>query len=222
MCFLPPLRRLEKRSTKVLKSVVACGRGLGDLNLALLVPLIMFMAMEQAILWTDYTKAFISCPIGIQKLGFVMASYGGSTTVFALTLSRLSKYTGRQLLFAVAGVVNLGIFVTLYVWTPRADNEAVIYIVPVVWGLAEGIWQTQSNALIALLFPDKKEAAFANYHTWKAIGFTITFVYSSFLCVATKIIVAIALLVAAMLLYAIVEWRVSRLHANDYRLPSNI
>ena len=74
-----------------------------------------------------------------------MASYGGSTTVFALTLSRLSKYTGRQLLFAVAGVVNLGIFVTLYVWTPRADNEAVIYIVPVVWGLAEGIWQTQSN-----------------------------------------------------------------------------
>ena len=65
-------------------------------------------------------------------------------------------------------------------------------------------------ALVALLFPDKTDAAFANYHTWKAVGFTITFVYSNFLCVSTKLIVAMALLVVAITLYVIVELRVHR------------
>jgi len=64
--------------------------------------------------------------------------------------------------------------------------------------------------LIAHLFADKKEAAFANYHTWKAIGFTITFVFGNFLCVSTKLVVAGGLLVAAMLLYVLVEFRVRR------------
>ena len=55
--LLPPLTQASKAAkVPVLKSVMACGRGLADVNLALLVPLIMFMAMEQGILWTDYTK----------------------------------------------------------------------------------------------------------------------------------------------------------------------
>ena len=66
------------------------------------------------------------------------------------------------------------------------------------------------SALVGLLFPNKTDAAFANYHTWKAVGFTITFVYSNFLCVSTKLIVAMGLLVAAMILYSVVEIRVRR------------
>ena len=65
--------------------------------------------------------------------------------MFALLLSRLSKYSGRRVLFAVASVVNLGTFVVLYLYKPSADYVTVIYIVPIAWGLAEGIWQTQSN-----------------------------------------------------------------------------
>ncbi|XP_052798386.1 protein unc-93 homolog A-like [Mya arenaria] len=219
ICFLPSIRKpTTRKGSDILKSLISCGKGLCDVDLAMLVPLIMFMAMEQAILWTDYTKSFISCPIGIQKIGFVMAAYGASTTFFAMTLSQISKYTGRYVLFGLAGLVNLGILVTLYIWIPSADNIAVIFIIPVIWGLAEGIWQTQSNALIALLFADKKDAAFANYHTWKAIGFTVTFVYSNFLCVSTKLVVAIGLLVAAMLLYAIVEFRVRSRNERTYRI----
>ena len=92
-------------------------------------------------------QAFISCPVGIQTIGYVMAAYGASTTIFALLLSRLSKYTGRHILFAVASLVNLGTFVVLYLWTPSRDHISVIYLVPIAWGLSEGIWQTQSNGM---------------------------------------------------------------------------
>ncbi|XP_053397644.1 protein unc-93 homolog A-like [Mercenaria mercenaria] len=119
--FLPPLKKMaSKEKANILKSLASCGKGLTEINLVFLIPLIMFMAMEQAILWTDYTKAFISCPLGIQKLGFVMATYGGSTTVFALIFARVSKYTGRYVLFALAGLVNLGILITLYIWIPSS------------------------------------------------------------------------------------------------------
>lgn len=218
-CFLPPLKQqVSKQKTNVLSSLTLCGKGLLDVNLVLLVPLIMFMAMEQAILWTDYTKAFISCPVGIQKIGFVMSAYGGSTTFFALSLSKISQYTGRHFLFIVAGLVNFGILVTLYLWIPQRDDITLIFVLPVIWGLAEGIWQTQSNALVALLFPEKKDAAFANYHTWKAIGFSITFVYGNFLCVSTKLMIALVLLVVAMTLYVIVEIRVTRRKRSIYEV----
>ena len=58
--FLPSLnKKLSDGKDSILKSLASCGRGLCDVDLALLVPLFMFMAMEQAILWTDFTK--VSC-----------------------------------------------------------------------------------------------------------------------------------------------------------------
>jgi MFS family permease len=58
--FLPPVQKvISKQKVNLLKSLASCGKGLTDLNLIFLIPLIMFMAMEQAILWTDYTKVNI-------------------------------------------------------------------------------------------------------------------------------------------------------------------
>lgn len=57
--FLPQLNKQPvNQNANILHSLTSCGRGLSNVNLALLIPLIMFMAMEQAILWTDYTKVF--------------------------------------------------------------------------------------------------------------------------------------------------------------------
>ena len=56
--LLPPLKKRKENEKQVLSSIAVCGKGLTDPNLALLVPLFMFMAMEQAILWTDYTKVY--------------------------------------------------------------------------------------------------------------------------------------------------------------------
>lgn len=55
--FLPPLSKTEwsQKQTKA-NSITSCCSALGDVKLLMLVPLIGFMAMEQAILWTDFTK----------------------------------------------------------------------------------------------------------------------------------------------------------------------
>jgi len=57
MLFLPPLPKSDwsvQISTK--SSIVSCFSALSDWKLACLIPLIAIMAMEQAVLWTDFTK----------------------------------------------------------------------------------------------------------------------------------------------------------------------
>ena len=55
--------------------------------------------------------------------------------------------------------------------------------------------------MIAVTFWNRKEPAFANYHTWRAVGYTLVFSFHSVLCVSTKIAVALAFLVVGMVLY---------------------
>lgn len=73
------------------------------------------------------------------------------------------------------------------------------------------------------MFRESPDPAFANYHTWKAVGFTVTFAYSSFLCVSTKLYVGIGLLALGMLCYVIVEvkLKVGQSSEGSYEVPSS-
>ncbi|XP_041349237.1 protein unc-93 homolog A-like [Gigantopelta aegis] len=191
--------------TQLKVSMTSCGNILFRSRLTFLIPLFLYQSTHLTVIWTDFTKSFVSCPLGIRMVGFVMATYGGSTVLFTFIFGYLAKYCGRVLLFTLAATVNAGSLVYMYVWHPTSDDSLVIFVVAAVWGMAEGVWETQIIALVALLLPDNKEAAFANLQTWKGIGFTLTFVYGTFLCVHVKLLIAIVLLVLGMTLYYGVE-----------------
>lgn len=205
--FLPAIQKTqwaEKANGK--ESVTACCSVLRtDPKLVFLLPLFSIVAMQKAVVWTDFTKSYASCTFGIHMVGFVMASYGCATTASAIVTSRIAKYTGRYVLFATAVAIDLTIFIVLYFWAPTADQEVHLFSMAVVWGLGEGIWATQFNALIALLFPERTEAAFANYHCTKAASFTVYFVISLYVCVKVKLLLVIVLLVVGSAMYAGVE-----------------
>ncbi|KAG7460982.1 hypothetical protein MATL_G00204680 [Megalops atlanticus] len=61
-------------------------------------------------------------------------------------------------------------------------------------------------ALYGVLFPNHKEAAFANYRMWESVGFVIAFAYSNFICLDTKLYILIAVLILSMVLYVWVEF----------------
>ncbi|XP_044779932.1 protein unc-93 homolog A isoform X2 [Bubalus bubalis] len=65
-------------------------------------------------------------------------------------------------------------------------------------------------ALFGVLFEKNKEAAFASYRLWEALGFVIAFGYSKFLCVSAKLYVLLGVLSAAMAAYGAVEYLESR------------
>lgn len=87
----------------------------------------------------------MSCAIGVQNVGFVMAAYGTSTALSALVFGRYAKYIGRFLLYLFGCAINVGILIGLYFFKPEERYFVWFYVIPVIWGLAEGVFQTQSN-----------------------------------------------------------------------------
>lgn len=62
------------------------------------------------------------------------------------------------------------------------------------------------TALYGVLFPQDKEAAFANNRMWDSLAFVIAFAYSTFICLEIKLYVMLAVLLLAMVTYPVVEF----------------
>ncbi|XP_061099755.1 protein unc-93 homolog A-like isoform X2 [Conger conger] len=185
---------------------LATFKHLRDRRQLLLIPLTMYSGFEQGFLSGDYTKYYVTCALGIHIVGYAMICFGATNSICSFVFGRLAKYTGRVALFVFASVLNFSCIIGLLYWRPHPDQLPVFFVFPALWGMADAVWQTQTNALYGVLFPQQKEAAFANYRMWESVGFMIAFAYSNFICLNTKLYVLIAVLILSMVLYAWLEW----------------
>ncbi|KAE8286552.1 Protein unc-93-like protein A [Larimichthys crocea] len=137
--------------------------------------------------------------------------FGATNSLCSFLFGRLARYTGRAALFFLAALTNFACIIALLYWRPHPNQLGVFFVFPALWGMADAIWQTQTNALYGVLFPREKEAAFANYRMWESLGFVIAFAYSTFLCLEYKLYILLAVLVLTVITYPIVEYRDTRI-----------
>ncbi|KAG7219625.1 hypothetical protein INR49_018939 [Caranx melampygus] len=192
---------------------LATFRLLKDWRLLTLIPLTMYSGFEQSFLSGEYTKNYVTCALGIHYVGFVMMCFGATNSVCSFLFGRLARYTGRAALFFLAAVTNCSCIIGLLYWRPHPDNLALFFVFPALWGMADAIWQTQTNALYGILFPRYKEAAFANYRMWESLGFVIAFAYSTFICLEYKLYIVLGVLLLTCITYPIVEY-------HEYKHPT--
>uniref|UniRef100_A0A096MIK9 Protein unc-93 homolog A n=1 Tax=Poecilia formosa TaxID=48698 RepID=A0A096MIK9_POEFO len=185
---------------------LATFRLLKDWRLLTLIPLTMYSGFEQSFLSGEYTKNYVTCALGIHYVGYVMMCFGAANSLCSFLFGRIARYTGRAALFFFAAATNLACIIALLIWKPHPDQLPVFFVFTALWGMADAIWQTQTNALYGVLFPRAKEAAFANYRMWESLGFVIAFAYSTFLCVEYKLYIVLAVLVISMITYPLVEY----------------
>ncbi|XP_067663600.1 protein unc-93 homolog A-like [Haliotis asinina] len=149
--------------------------------------------------------SYISCPIGIHMVGFVMAACGVASSFGTFVSSRVATYTRRHVLFAMAALIHAAVFTTLYLWTPKETDTKYVILLPLGWAMADSIFLPQVIALIALYFPDKKEPVFANAHAWLCLDSTLTFAFSSVLYVYAKLYIMFTLLVTGIGMYIVAQ-----------------
>lgn len=207
--LLDPLGAAQQRSEgetpSVRSTLLSTFRLLRDRRLRLLVLLPMYSGFEQAFLAGDYTRSYATCALGIHFVGYVMICFSATNSLCSELYGKVSQYTGRIPLYAFGAVTQLSCIVALLLWRPSPDQLAVFFVFSGLWGMADAVWQTQNNALYGVLFDKNKEAAFANYRLWEALGFVIAFGYSTFLCVSVKLYVLLGVLCVTMLAYGTVE-----------------
>ncbi|ELT90286.1 hypothetical protein CAPTEDRAFT_23401, partial [Capitella teleta] len=174
-------------------------------NQLLLIPITMYSGFEQAFYNAEWTNSFITCSVGIWNVGLITLPFGIVNAFVSFTSGYLVKYIGRLPMFALGVLVDAGIQVALLIYAPNGTQEIPLYVLSGLWGLTDGIWQTQLNALYGSIFATESEAAFSNYRMWESLGFIIAFAYSNFICTQVKIIVLLVMLLLGNALYLVVE-----------------
>ncbi|XP_044587874.1 UNC93-like protein [Cotesia glomerata] len=171
----------------------------------LLIPITVWIGMEQAFIGADFTQAYISCALGVQKVGYVMICFGVVNAICSLLFGSVMKFVGRQPLMALGAIVHAALVGVLLVWRPHPENAYVFFTVSGLWGVGDAVWQTQVNGLYGTLFRRNKEAAFSNYRLWESVGFVVAYAYSTHLCARMKLYVMLSVLVIGFMGYIVVE-----------------
>ncbi|CAH3025931.1 unnamed protein product [Porites evermanni] len=197
-------RRKEQESS--ISLLIATIKHLRDRRILLVLPLTIFSGLEQAFTFGDFTSAFVTCSLGIHRVGFVMICFGATDAFFSLTLGRLTKYTGRIPVFISGAVIHYAVIIIMLIWRPDYNLIWVFYIVAALLGYCDAVWQTQINAMYGVFFHDNQEPAFSNYRLWESLGFVLAFAYANFLCIRVKLIILLLVLTISMVGYILAEY----------------
>lgn len=171
----------------------------------LLIPITIWIGMEQAFIGADFTQAYVSCALGIPSVGYVMICFGVVNAVCSLLFGSVMKYIGRAPIIFLGFLVHSSLVAWLLIWRPHPSNPKLFFMASGLWGVGDAVWQTQVNGLYGTLFRRNKEAAFSNFRLWESTGFVIAYAYSTHLCARMKLYVMLSVLVVGMIMYAIVE-----------------
>ncbi|XP_063396948.1 protein unc-93 homolog A-like [Mytilus trossulus] len=180
-----------------------------DTKCLLLLVIVVFIGLEQGFMFSDFTKAYISCTLGVTSIGPVMICFGAVSSVSCILIGCIASRHIKRFAFISAGATfNIGLLIVLWLWKPSTLDIPNFFVVAACLGLCDAIWQTQTYTLFGIIFMHKQEAAFASYRMFYATGCAISFGYSYFLCVETKVLILAVVLIIGLICYCVIEMKV--------------
>ncbi|KAM0941317.1 putative Ion channel regulatory protein, UNC-93 [Dioscorea sansibarensis] len=153
----------------LLKSIIA---PLMEIRLPLLIPLIAYSGLQQAFIWSEFTKHVVTPALGVSGVGGAMALYGAADSTCSLVAGRLTSGISSITLIVSGGAI-LQAFGLLWLLFGNSTTTGTIgFVFPLlmaaIWGVGNGVFNTQLNALIGILFKHETESAFAQLKLWQS------------------------------------------------------
>ncbi|EDW00806.1 UNC93-like protein [Drosophila grimshawi] len=180
----------------------------------LMLPITMFIGLEEAFLAVDFTRSFVACGWGISKIGFAMICFGVANAIAAGIAGALVERIGRVTLAAICAVINMCLLAYMYSWEAREGDYLSYCTFAAIWGICDGIWLVVVNAFYGILFPNHLIAAYSNFRLWESTGSVIGYVISSQLCTSTKLTILMVVMIVGCIGYGLIEYRVWQKQKN--------
>jgi MFS family permease len=174
-------------------------------NLICLIGLMLYSLLQVSFMVGEFSKAYVTCTLGIHMVGYLMVCLSVSSGVFAYCMGILQKHVGRTVLLLSALFLHLVLLVVMLLWHPTADSLPVFFAVAAGWGAADGVITTQLVSLIGTLFSNNKEPAFASYKMTQSLSAFSLFISGPYLCTRTKIFTVLVMLSIAAIGYITLE-----------------
>ncbi|RCV18787.1 hypothetical protein SEVIR_3G345200v4 [Setaria viridis] len=179
----------------MLKYIVA---PLKDRRMLLIIPLMVYIGLEHAFVWAVFTKSIVTPALGISGVGGAMAIFGAAGTVCALVTGYLTSGLYSATLIVSFGAIAHAVvlFWLLLFYSPMVGvlGAAVPLLIGALWGVGDGMLNTELNAVVGLLFEDSKEASFAQFKVWECGAIAVIFFLSPHITLQAMLILMTAAL----------------------------
>ncbi|CAA0836420.1 UNC93-like protein 3 [Striga hermonthica] len=177
MCFLRKRNgkeeRLQDKSSVtsvgyLLKSILKL---LLDKRILLVIPLMAYSGLQQAFVWAEYTKEIVKPTLGERGVGGAMAVYGLFDAISSLASGRLTSGFS-SITIIVTGGAFIQIIVLLWILVKYSVSSGLLgtlvpLLIGALWGIGNGVLNTQLSALLGILFKHDLEGAFAQLKLWQ-------------------------------------------------------
>ena len=80
----------------------------------------------------------------LRQLQIVIA-FGVCDALSSFTFGHIAKYINRIYCLIFAALINYAVIIAMSIWIPQENELWVFFIVAGLWGIADGVWQTQSK-----------------------------------------------------------------------------
>ncbi|CAK8679204.1 unnamed protein product [Clavelina lepadiformis] len=169
----------------------------------------------------EITRAFVSCVLGVDKVGVAVILLASGEAMTAYVGGKVNSKHGRNYPFAFAFVLDVSSYVVCLNWQITENTTWVIYILSFMFGMSDGLWQSQTNEMYGSFFRDDNKQALAAWNIMYEVGLATQFAISKALCVWQKIYLQIALMAVAGILYSVAYyifvWRLREENISENR-----
>ncbi|KAL2509511.1 UNC93-like protein 3 [Forsythia ovata] len=226
MCFLSKRNGKEEElrdsSATFSSSVVSLLRTilalLLDIRIILVIPLLAYSGLQQAFVWAEYTKYLIKPTLGERGVGGAMAVYGVFDAICSLTAGRLTSG-----LSSITIIVSLGAFIQAIVLFLLLLNYSIsggllgtLYLLLIggMWGIGNGVLNTQLSAFLGILFKHDLEGAFAQLKLWQSISIAVVYFLSSYISFQTMVVIMLTALCISVIGFLFLTLKIERVFCH--------
>ncbi|KAM7531831.1 hypothetical protein LguiB_035241 [Lonicera macranthoides] len=204
MCFLnkrdSKKEGLQEPSISFCSSVVSLSKAvitpLYDVRLLLIIPLIAYSGLQQAFVWAEFTKFIVQPVLGEAGVGGSMAVYGAFDALCSIAVGRFTSGLSSITIIVCGGAfLQTIIFLWLLLgYSASSGVLSIIYplLIAAILGIGDGVLNTQLSALLAMLFKNDTEGAFAQLKLWQSASIAVVFFISPFITLQTMLVVMLA------------------------------
>ncbi|XP_059428200.1 UNC93-like protein 3 isoform X3 [Corylus avellana] len=207
MCFLTKRNHNAEDGTQdssvgVYSTVVSLSKSLVtllfDARMLLTIPLIAYSGLQQAFVWAEFTKDIVTPALGVSGVGGAMAVYGAFDAICSLAAGRLtSGLTSITLIVSGGALIQAVVFLwLLLIYRLTSGVLGIMYplLMAAMLGIGDGVFNTQLNALLGILFKHDTEGAFAQLKVWQSGSIAVVFFVSPYISLKAMLVVMLAAL----------------------------
>ncbi|KAJ8636877.1 hypothetical protein MRB53_011144 [Persea americana] len=190
-----------------------------DKRMLLIIPLLAYSGLQQAFVWAEFTKHIVKPALGESGVGGAMAAYGASDAICSWFAGRFTSSLS-SITFIVSGGAFLQMVVLLWLLLKYSLTSGILgsvypFLIAIIWGIGDGVFNTQLNAILGMLFRRDTEAAFAQLKVWQSASIAVVFFLSPYITLHAMLLVMIVALFFSFSAFLVLTLHVEKAFASS-------